>query len=233
MILKRIKDMNFSEELNVNFTEVNVGETTRIIIESVPSENVSNMLKEFYDYQNTLENVNVMIDLKKLPLESLIEAFKYSFTREDLKDPLMILNILNLIKIYITLDDSFFNDESIYLNSIEELLDVKLSLHNELKEFIKKLSIYFISLFKSYNKISYTPLDNHIELPSIYRAIILSCDLLTLSGIFSISEPFDISECVYIDNSIKYIQHLMLKNSIGAYIIDEFFKGREDANSTE
>jgi len=181
-------------------------------------------LDKVYEYEKDLDEVNVQLILKGLSVELLTEALKHSLIKKDLKDPYMILNIINLIKIYNTLDDVFFEDETVYVSSIEDLLDLKLALHDELKVFIKELSIYFLSLFKSYSKTSYTPLDNHIELPLIYRAIILSTDLLTLSGIFSVSEPFNTEDCVYIDNAIKYIQHLMFKNSIGTYIMDAFFK---------
>lgn len=190
----------------------------------IDKDNLIYALTQIYDYEKDLENVDVHLILKGLSVELLSEAIKFSLNKKDLKDPFMILNIINLIKIYNTLDDVFFEDENVYVSSIEDLLDLKLTLHSELKSFIKELSIYFISLFKSYSKTSYTPLDNHIELPLVYRAIILSTDLLTLSGIFSISEPFNTEECVYIDNAIKYIQYLMFKNSIGTYIMDAFFK---------
>ena len=78
---------------------------------------------------------------------------------------------------------------------------------------------------------SFNPLDTHIELPNIYSAIILSSDILTLSGIFSTSEPFSTSECVYIDNSFKYISSLLTKNFMTINFMDDFFKGFNDGTS--
>lgn len=182
-------------------------------------------LGKIFDYEKDLENVNVILDLKGLDTELLLEAIKYALTREDLKDPVMILNILNLVKIYNTLDDSFFENKNIYVSSIEDMLDLKLSLRNELKSFSKQLSIYFISLFKSYNKISYNPLDSHIQLPNIYSAIFLSSDILTLSGIFAVSETFSTENCVYIDDSFKYISNLLTKNVVALDFMNGFFKG--------
>lgn len=182
-------------------------------------------LGKIFDYEKDLENVNVILDLKGLDTEVLLEAIKYALTREDLKDPVMILNILNLVKIYNTLDDSFFENKNIYVSSIEDMLDLKLSLRNELKSFSKQLSIYFISLFKSYNKISYNPLDSHIQLPNIYSAIFLSSDILTLSGIFAVSETFSTENCVYIDDSFKYISNLLTKNVVALDFMNGFFKG--------
>lgn len=194
-------------------------------------DNIVAKLEEIYNLENEYKDETIMVDLKGLPIDIISEAIKYSLTREDLRDSLMILNIFNLVKIYNTLDESFFEDKNVYVSSIENMLDIKLSLRNEIKAFSKKLSIYFISLFKSYNKLSFNPLDTHIELPNIYSTIILSSDILTLSGIFSTSEPFSTSECVYIDNSFKYISSLLTKNFMTINFMDDFFKGLNDGNS--
>ena len=194
-------------------------------------DNIVAKLEEIYNLENEYKDEIIMVDLKGLPIDIISEAIKYSLTREDLRDSLMILNIFNLVKIYNTLDESFFEDKNVYVSSIENMLDIKLSLRNEIKAFSKKLSIYFISLFKSYNKLSFNPLDTHIELPNIYSTIILSSDILTLSGIFSTSEPFSTSECVYIDNSFKYISSLLTKNFMTINFMDDFFKGLNDGTS--
>ena len=194
-------------------------------------DNIVAKLEEIYNLENEYKDETIMVDLKGLPIDIISEAIKYSLTREDLRDSLMILNIFNLVKIYNTLDESFFEDKNVYVSSIENMLDIKLSLRNEIKAFSKKLSIYFISLFKSYNKLSFNPLDTHIELPNIYSTIILSSDILTLSGIFSTSEPFSTSECVYIDNSFKYISSLLTKNFMTINFMDDFFKGLNDGTS--
>ena len=130
---------------------------------------------------------------------------------------------------WVTLERLFFNDSKIYVNSIEDLLDVKLDLTDELKGFQKQLSIYFISLFKSYNKFSYEPLDKHIELPEIYKNIILSLDILTLSGIFSVSEPFSTNECVYIDSAIIYMNELLMKGTISSNLFSTLFGEHNDS----
>lgn len=203
-----------------------------------PSNEISendliSLLQEVYDIENQEDyNDIIYLRLKGLKIDLLTKAIKYSLSREDLKNPLMLLNIINLLKIYNTLDDSFFDNEDVYVSSIEELLDLKLSLLSELKEFTKKISIYFISLFKSYNKITFSPLDNHIKLPNIYSAIFLSCDILTLSGIFSSSEPFSTSECIFIDESFKYISSLLMKNSLSLSLFNSFLEST-DGNKCE
>lgn len=180
------------------------------------------LLEKIYNFEAETKEI-VYLKLKGLDSSLIVEAVRYSLTRDDLRNPYMILNIINLIKIYNTLDDSFFENDKIYVNSIEDLLDVKLDLSEELKKFQKQLSIYFISLFKSYNKISYEPLDKHIELPEIYKNIILSLDILTLSGIFSVSEPFSTEECVYIDSAIIYMNELLIRGAISSNLLNSLF----------
>lgn len=216
----------FIESLkNINGVDVEESDIIKITFHnSLSLEDVEKSLSCIYDYENTLDNVNVILNLKELEVELLAECFRYSLAREDLRDPVMILNIINLVKIYNTLDDSFFADENIYVKSIEDLLDLKLEIHSELKEFVKKLSMYFVSLFKSYNKIIFTPLDNHKKLPNVIKAIFLSTDLLTLSGIFASSEPFNTADCCYVEDSLIYVSSLLLKGSMSVNLMESFFK---------
>jgi hypothetical protein len=214
------------------FVEVLEGEKdlTVNVKEGIEKDSLLTVIKEIFDYETETKEI-VYLNLKGLNVSLITEAIRYSLTREDLRNPYMILNIINLIKIYNTLDDSFFNDSKIYVNSIEDLLDVKLDLTNELKKFQRQLSIYFISLFKSYNKFSYEPLDKHIELPEIYKNIILSLDILTLSGIFSVSEPFSTEECVYIDSAIIYMNELLMRGAISTKLFSSLFGENNDSNN--
>ena len=212
--------------VNVENTENNL---TVNVKEGIEKDTLLEKLKDIFDYETETKGI-VFLNLKGLDTSLISESIRYALSREDLRNPYMILNIINLIKIYNTLDDSFFNDSKIYVNSIEDLLDVKLDLSEELKKFQRQLSIYFISLFKSYNKLSYEPLDKHIELPEIYKNIILSLDILTLSGIFSVSEPFSTEECVYIDSAIIYMNELLIRGGIYSNLLNELF-GDKNGNS--
>ena len=217
--------------ISSDFVEVSEGENLTINVkDGIEKDSLLTIIKEVYDFETETKEI-VFLNLKGLNVSLVTEAIRYSLTREDLRNPYMILNIINLIKIYNTLDDSFFNDSKIYVNSIEDLLDVKLDLTDELKKFQKQLSIYFISLFKSYNKFSYEPLDKHIELPEIYKNIILSLDILTLSGIFSVSEPFSTEECVYIDSAIFYMNELLMRGAISSNLLNSLFGESNDSNN--
>lgn len=164
----------------------------------------------------------IFLNLRGLSIDLLACAIKYSLSREDLKDPVMILNIINMIKIYNNYDDSFFDSETNYFTIIDDFLDTKLLVRDELKQFSKKLSIYFISLFKSYNKYIYTPSDIKINLPNIYETIMLACDIMTLSGIFATSYNFDTKECVYITNGIPILTQLLTKHSLAMSFFEKF-----------
>lgn len=194
---------------------------------NISIEQLLENLKYIYDLENQLNINNLIVKLKNLQLEKKVEAIKFALSYENLKDPLMLLNIFNLIKTYNTLDDSFFSNQYIFILNIQELLDLKLEINEQLKQFTKQLSIYFISLFKSYNKISFTPLDVHMQLPNIYKYIILSADLLTLSSIFSISQYFNTKQCIYIDNAMHYINELTIKNNIGINFINKLFQDQK------
>ena len=218
-------------------TEVQEKGTTFYYIKphsTILKDEMIELLGQIYDIENdeTFKDVFIL-KFKGLGIDLITEAFRYSLSREDLKNPSMLLNIINLIKIYNTLDDSFFENEDVFVSSIEELLDVKFEIHNELQQFIRQVSIYFMSLFKSYNKTTYSPLDNHIKLPSIYAKIFLSLDLLTLSGIFSVSPKFTTDDCVYIEESMLYISNIMRKNIIAMGLMNTFLKGIEDGNCEE
>lgn len=203
-------------------------------IDSIDETILLENLKSLYDFETNLytknEKFDINLNLKNLSIELVTKAISFSLKYENLTDKNMILNIINLIKIDNNLDDSFFIDKNVYFNDIEDFIDLKLELKDELEAFVKQLSIYFISLFKSYNKLTYTPQDVYIKLPNIYSIILLSLDFLTLSGIFSVSKPFSTSECIYIENSLAYITTLLQKNTLCIDLMNSFFGKHSDDN---
>lgn len=191
------------------------------------AEDVVDVIKEIgskvQDYNINNENqIILMFDLKGATTCQKIEAIKYAFNTPTLEDPLMQLNLYNLIKSYNNMNDEFFNSSDIYFNSVEELLDVKLALSKEIKAFIRQLSIYYMSLFKSYNKLFFTPSDEHINLPTLYKNMILTSDLLTLSGIFAKSPEFSTNDLIYIDDAYIYLTALITRSNNSMNLIDDF-----------
>jgi hypothetical protein len=186
-------------------------------------KNTTNLVQEFN--KDNEEQVILMFNLKEAKTEQKIEALKYGFNTPTLDDPLMQLNLYNLIKSYNNMNDEFFASSDVYFNSVEELLDIKLALGAEIKAFIRQLSIYYMSLFKSYNKLFFTPSDEHISLPTLYKNMILTSDLLTLSGIFAKSPEFSTNELIYIDDAYVYLTALITRSNNSMDLIDDFLNG--------
>lgn len=180
-----------------------------------------------YNKNNPSEKATIMVNMKDAPVNIKAAIIKEVLKYEDLTDPLMLLNIYNLIKSYNSLDDSYFQSQDIYVNSIEELLDLKLALASDLKDFSRRLSIYFLSLIKSYNKLVFTPADEHVQMPQIYEALILSSDLLTMAGIFAKAPAISTDELMYIDNAYVYMTSLISKSNICAGLMEDFYNSME------
>lgn len=171
----------------------------------------------------------IMLNLKPLPLEEKTKIIKYVLTEgQSIEDPLMILNILNLVKVYNTLDDEYFKSEDVYVNSVEEFLDLKLAIANEIKEFTKKLCIYFLSIIKSYNKFSFTAADERFEIPSIYRLLIMSTDFITLAGIFSKCPVISTDELIYVNDAYNCMTSLISKSTVSTQLLNDFFNQFEE-----
>lgn len=229
-----IEDLKFLEKQTcVNVTK----EEDKIkikVLDTIDLEDLNTLILELFDYENKLqpeEKNNILLILKDLSVDKLAEVFKVALRTDNLSDPLLTLNIINLIKTYNSLSDEFFADENIYINSMEDFIDLKYEIQEELQAFIKQLSIYFISLFKSYNKLIYTPLDNHISLPIVYKNIFMATDLLTLSGIFAASPNFNTDECIYITDALEVLLLLQEKTNISTCLMNDFLKGLEDGNN--
>lgn len=218
--------------------------------EGIENKDLISFLKDYYDLQNEIyleeskilkkqaENnevtaesrtkiLNMLLNLKDLSINKKIDAIRYSLTREDLLDVNMLLNITSLVRNYNNFSKDFFEAENCYFNKIMDFVDARTELQEELKILTKQLSIYFLSLFKSYNKTHYTPLEKHIELPSLYASLFMSMDILSLSSIFSSCEPFSTDECVYIENGIAFLTILLQKSNLANTLLNDFFIDKE------
>ena len=185
------------------------------------TDNIIDSLNTIYNAENELNPIpNIIIDLKKVSKENKIKALKYSLEREDLTNSSMILNILNMIKVFNTLDEGFFNNEYVYFTNLTELLDIKHSLKEELTTFITNLSIWFISIINSMHKVEYSYLDNVVKIPKVYERIIMISDFMTLSGIFSRAKPFSTNDLKLIENAYGYMVSLTNKSAVASKFLD-------------
>ena len=183
------------------------------------------------DVENAIELLskeNVMVDIKSFSVEDKASVIREALKNDDLIDPLMIMNLVNLVKVYNTLEDCYFESPDIYVNSVEELLDLKLAISADLKQFAKRISIYFMSLFKSFSKTAFTATDEHAPLPKLYEIIFNGTDLLTLSGIFAKTPEISTNELVYIDNSYGILSMLIVKNANSIAMMNQLFECEEE-----
>ena len=206
-----------------NGIEVNDGETIglKITNDIDKIDDVLNLITQ-YEEDNTL-----ILNIKGLSVEKLKEIFRYSFENPSIKDPIICLNIINLIKSYNTLDDSFFENQKICVSSIEDFLDLKLCLKEYIKKFIKQFSIYFLSIIKSVGKVSFLPSDEFIDIPRLYDILFMSLDFQTICIIFSKSGSFDTSECKYVRDNMKYTDSFLIKNELSRFLMDTFYADKE------
>lgn len=223
-LTKTCSDITYNEsDSNVNI----------IISNSIDKSELLKFLEELFKIEKELTKQNknnVFLRLKDLNTEKLADVFRLAMKTEDLSDSLLILNLINLVKSYNSLDDSFFNNDEIYVKDIEDLVDLKIEIQPELQDFINKLAIYFLSMLKSYNKYSFTVLDEYQSLPNLYLTIFNSCDFLTLCGIFANAEPFSTDKCIYLNNTLECMVNLQLKGNIAISYVSDFLKGFENGN---
>ena len=200
----------------------------RVKLESQTSkEDGLTFVKDYYDFQKENIDEEYYLDLKGLNLDTLKEIIVYSLSYKDLRDKLVILNIINLIKTSNTLDDEVFKSEDLYLNSLSDFLDFKLSVTIDLRNFCRYLCMYYVALFKSYAKLEISFLDNAEDIPSLYGMIIASLDFFTLGSIFAKADSFDTDECPVIKNAASYIITLVEKTKVANNLLEAILNKKE------
>lgn len=204
------------------------------VLSTISKDNLLGLLDKIFEYEKDEDN-NVILRLKGLSIEYIADVLKYSMKQESIKNPSIIMNLISLVKVFNTLDESFFESDDIFVSSPVEMLQLKRLLKDELVEFKKQISIYFVSLLKSFNKLSYTPSDNVMEMPSLYKIIFASSDMMTISGILSTSETFNTNECVYILEAVGILTPLILNTQVGSIMTRNFLSrlcGESNDNTT-
>lgn len=195
-----------------------------------------NATQEEKEKANEVKKPTVFLSLKGLNLDLLTEGLRYSMHRYDLKNPLMLLNIFNIIRVYKNLNKFWLENEDNYISDLELNTDLLQNLAEDIKELKTKTAFYFLSLLKSYNKMEYTPQDNCNELPNMFKAFFGVSDLLTISGIFRDANPIDTKDLLLIQNAFEYVSSLIENSSVGFTFMENFLnsidkKETEDANS--
>lgn len=135
------------------------------------------------------------MELKNKSLEEKIEALKSYLNNENDEDPILSLNLYNLIKFGNNWDESFFQHPDIIFNSILEFIQIKNKLKVELNNFCNKLlNIYFNCIYNCSKVVT----DEEIKpIPVIYRNILLQGDFLFMSELANNYKFTTFEEVVY------------------------------------
>lgn len=212
-IYNKFKDYcEYSEDVDSNIIVF-------IINNNISENTLIELLNAFYNFEYTHLDTDIRLRVN-LDVKKVACLLKHAFKTDNLVDPITLLNIINLIKPCNTLDDEFFKNENIFVNSIEELIDLKLEIKEDLTKFITNLSKYFIGLLKSYNKFDFIGTDDVVTIPPLYEKIILSVDIIILSGVLNLSSDFNIHDCPLIYNSQFYLDKLIGTTQISNYLFN-------------
>lgn len=189
-ILKNESEISFSDSFTVNDIVDIIKKVNDIEIES---------------------GLTIFINLKPLNIQKIQEILSVFLKYDKLTNASILFNIILLLKTYNTLEDEFFNNKNVYYSSLEDFLDIKNGLKSNIKELNTKLSIYFISIFRSLNKFEFSFIDNPVQIPELYKNILLSVDVFTIGGILSNNNGFTDKDMLMIKDSYGYVSEITSK----------------------
>lgn len=106
-----------------------------------------------------------ILEIKGLTTEEKAECFKYFLNTDVITNVSVISNIFLLINGITDIDEDALNDERIFFNSLEEYIDVKLEIKNEIDVFNTRLLEYYLGIVKGLS-VNLDELKSHI--PNTY-----------------------------------------------------------------
>lgn len=170
--------------------------------------------------KETDKQSNVYFGFKGMSTENLIMLFRHFLKRETLINQNIIININLLINGYNTLDDSMFAMPEIFVSDLEQFLDIKLELAEEIKELQTNVIKWYLACLKSMHRIELTYLDTPVQLPNLYKQIIVSNSLLTISHIFGKAKPINTDNLPLVENAYPVV----IASASTSTISDELLK---------
>lgn len=105
---------------------------------------ITNLTDEFFVALNPEE----ILEIKELTTDEKIECFKFFLTSEVITNVSVISNLYLLIDGISNIDEDMDNDERIFFSSLEEYVDIKLSIRKEIDEFNIKLLQYYLGVIE-------------------------------------------------------------------------------------
>lgn len=193
--------------------------------ESLKTEEICDIISKTIAYENE-NNIHYSFNLKNLDTEKISGVLRFVMNDENVNNPSLIFNIILLLKTYNSLDDSFFQNENVYFNSLEDFLDIKSELKQDIRKFNTRLSVYFISCLKSLNKFEYSFIDNPEDVPETFKNVLMSIDIFTVSGILSNNNGYTDKDMKLIRNAYSYVSEIVSKMNM----VDRFFNMFNNSN---
>ncbi len=174
------------------------------------------------------------IDIRSLPTEQKIEAFKIALSNEDLIDSLFILNIYNLIKGSNTFSEGYFASESVFFTNIVEFLDVKRAIKQELSEFVRKLCVWYLSIISSCGVTAETARKDVVSIPFIHQRILYISNFVSMSNVIQgLGEPISTDELYNVQNPFAYLSTFAKNFLVGVSFLATLDEKHKNMQTTE
>ena len=199
----------YNKEIELN-SDILKNESEISFSDSIAVNEIVDIIKKVNDIEIE-SGLNIFINLKPLNIQKVQEILSSLLKCDRLSNASILFNIILLLKTYNTLEDEFFNNKNVYYSSLEDFLDIKNGLKSNIKELNTKLSIYFISIFRSLNKFEFSFIDNPVQIPELYKNILLSVDVFTIGGILSNNNGFTDKDMLMIKDSYGYVSEITSK----------------------
>ena len=199
----------YNKEIELN-SDILKNESEISFSDSIAVNEIVDIIKKVNDIEIE-SGLNIFINLKPLNIQKIQEILSSLLKCDRLSNASILFNIILLLKTYNTLEDEFFNNKNVYYSSLEDFLDIKNGLKSDIKELNTKLSIYFMSIFRSLNKFEFSFIDNPVHIPALYKNILLSVDVFTIGGILNNNNGFTDKDMLMIKDSYGYVSEITSK----------------------
>ena len=105
-------------------------------------------LKNLNDDFFTTVNPEEVLEIKPLNTEDKVKCFRYFLTSDVISNISVISNIFILIDGVTSIDDNTLEDNRVFFSSLEEYVDIKLQLRDEINAFNIKLLEYYLGIIE-------------------------------------------------------------------------------------
>lgn len=170
--------------------------------------------------------------IKHLPFEYKVACFKIAFLDEHLINSHFIINIYNLIKGHNMYDDSFFESEDVFVNSMAQFSDLKSAIKPEMQTFINNMSKWYLATIKSCSVSEFTPRNMPELMPMAYQSILDISDFIEMSQIVRKAEAINIKELPNVHNATANIVKLS-ERMVGSNVLMEEIFGKYTPKKTK